>query len=687
MKKTRPNSLAIIIFLLLFGYYLKLLAPTISPGDSPELITAAYNLGVGHPPGYPFYLLVSKIWTFLPVGEIAFRQNLLNSLLNAGNSSLIFILVLAGLNDKKLSWLIALGGSLFFGLISATASMSVISEVYPLFWLCLILTIYSLKKQNYFAATLLSGLGIAGHYAFLLLVPGLLCWTTRKFWQPGNLIFVIFLASLGLLTIIYLPLRARQAPTPSWGEPVSYQKLLAKITLKDWENRTEVKRGKSWSDYLQQAIYLARICWSTFGIFLLFWLAGLIMIYQENRFYALGHLVMYSVFFLAMVQISAYPSWAEAYALGPKFLTPMFIIMLLPVGKGLLATMKFCPKQRRTYLAVILCLSLPLSAFSRRASSERRNFLAFDYACNLLNSLPSPDYGILSTGDVSSFPLAYVKYVRGYYPASQITGSAIFPAQKFNQEKTLFTAMPLTDRNEPFPAYRLFFITPESAPPPDWPSFYRIRGFNNQPEFTDMMSRFTLSKYRLFRSLFLMRSGKLNRGLEEISRASELSGMVVGEHYNYGLLLKYYGRRKVSALRMAVREFNYFSTAYPQILPGFYQAGLTLEILGEKEKAAAAFQKIYQKNPAFADAAFRLGRLLILSERYKDALAPLKTASGLEPSADVYNFLGIAFEETGQDAKALENYKKALDLNPRERGIYYNYQRLLEKKKDQGSLF
>src|ERR1051326_1152733 len=35
--------------------YVRTLAPSIAGGDSPELISAAYNAGVPHPTGYPLY--------------------------------------------------------------------------------------------------------------------------------------------------------------------------------------------------------------------------------------------------------------------------------------------------------------------------------------------------------------------------------------------------------------------------------------------------------------------------------------------------------------------------------------------------------------------------------------------------------------------------------------------------------
>lgn len=63
-------------FLFTFLLYLFTLTPSLSAGDNGELTTAAYFLGVGHAPGYPFYTLMSKLFTYIPIGNIAWRTNL-----------------------------------------------------------------------------------------------------------------------------------------------------------------------------------------------------------------------------------------------------------------------------------------------------------------------------------------------------------------------------------------------------------------------------------------------------------------------------------------------------------------------------------------------------------------------------------------------------------------------------------
>ena len=63
--------------------YLATIAPTLTWGkdsvgvDGGELLAAASTLGIPHPPGYPTYKLLLKLFaSIVPVGDFAFRGNL-----------------------------------------------------------------------------------------------------------------------------------------------------------------------------------------------------------------------------------------------------------------------------------------------------------------------------------------------------------------------------------------------------------------------------------------------------------------------------------------------------------------------------------------------------------------------------------------------------------------------------------
>ena len=80
MKWFRINNKLIDPFLLLactipFAVYMATLAPSVTFFDSGEFLTATASLGSAHSPGYPLFLMYAKPFTFIPLGNIAFRVN------------------------------------------------------------------------------------------------------------------------------------------------------------------------------------------------------------------------------------------------------------------------------------------------------------------------------------------------------------------------------------------------------------------------------------------------------------------------------------------------------------------------------------------------------------------------------------------------------------------------------------
>src|ERR687894_230445 len=80
--------------------YLGTLAPTVLPYstpdtlDSPMLQAEVSVLGVGHPTGYPTYMMLTHLFTYLPFGDLAYRVNLASAVYAA---LAVLVLYLAGL--------------------------------------------------------------------------------------------------------------------------------------------------------------------------------------------------------------------------------------------------------------------------------------------------------------------------------------------------------------------------------------------------------------------------------------------------------------------------------------------------------------------------------------------------------------------------------------------------------------
>ena len=75
---TRAHWPLVLVFVVSLIGYLMTIAHTIHHGLGPgsiEFITAAYNLGIPHSTGYPLYLVLGKLFSFLPVGDVGYRIN------------------------------------------------------------------------------------------------------------------------------------------------------------------------------------------------------------------------------------------------------------------------------------------------------------------------------------------------------------------------------------------------------------------------------------------------------------------------------------------------------------------------------------------------------------------------------------------------------------------------------------
>ena len=89
----RERWLALALGALAFGIYAAGACRTIYVGDSGELTTAVFLVGIPHPSGYPLYVLLGKLWTLaLPLGSIAWRMSLFSAACAAGAVALLFTL-------------------------------------------------------------------------------------------------------------------------------------------------------------------------------------------------------------------------------------------------------------------------------------------------------------------------------------------------------------------------------------------------------------------------------------------------------------------------------------------------------------------------------------------------------------------------------------------------------------------
>ena len=218
-----PSLLTTLITLTI---YLLTLAPDLTWAnfgtDGGELITAAVTLGIPHPPGYPTYVLLGKLISFIPIGTMAYRFNLFSAVCVAGAAGFITAIVgrtargeqpVAGDKGQK-------AGAIAAGLCLAFAPLvwgqAIITEVYGLNLLVVAALLWTLlgKRPSPTIIGLLFGLSLTTHLTSSLLLPLILSLTPRTQWSKLALGL-----PLGLLPLLTVPLIAHSSSPVIWGQP------------------------------------------------------------------------------------------------------------------------------------------------------------------------------------------------------------------------------------------------------------------------------------------------------------------------------------------------------------------------------------------------------------------------------------------------------------------------------------
>jgi uncharacterized membrane protein len=113
--------------------YLATLTPSLSfvSPDGNELAAIPAILGLAHPPGYPLYTWPGKLFTLLPVGDVAYRVNLMSATLGALAIGGLYLIIIQLLPVDHTGRRVAAAlAALVFAFGPAVWSQAVIAEVY-----------------------------------------------------------------------------------------------------------------------------------------------------------------------------------------------------------------------------------------------------------------------------------------------------------------------------------------------------------------------------------------------------------------------------------------------------------------------------------------------------------------------------------------------------------------------------
>jgi len=269
------------VFFVLIAAYLYTIAPTVSLWDCGEFIACSHILGVPHPPGTPFFILLGRIFDIIiPFKEVAKRINFLSSLSSALAGGFLYLIILSVFQrfrenrGKKLALsnhLIAVLSAIGAGLSYSVWDTSVEAEVYSTSILILViglwLTLHWNENRkmrgddNYILLLIyLIFLSFGIHLMPLLLIPGILVFvimTDKKiFINPKLIIFSAVLIIIGITTYYYLMIRAQANPAINEANPGNFKALWDVISREQYGPMKMVPRKTQIQTHLYPIIAL-----------------------------------------------------------------------------------------------------------------------------------------------------------------------------------------------------------------------------------------------------------------------------------------------------------------------------------------------------------------------------------------------------------------------------------------------
>lgn len=300
-KRGSDGAAAILAALVPLVVYLRTMAPTVYGLDSAELTTGAYLLGVVHSPGSPLFLLIGHVFTWLPVGDVGYRVNLLSACSAAAATAFVFLAVRQLVGQR----LLALGTAWYLAFSYYFWVTAVAAELYSLHALIVALLLWlALRWRNELdlarvsAFALLFGVGLGNHLSLCVLAPGyawLLASGRGQPWRRGRWWLAAFTgAFLGASIYLYLPLRA--------DSPMNYARDYG-IDVKTWSGFWAAVSGRMFaSQYFAvpvahlpgELLGYAHRLWSNFlGIGCLIGVAGLVADFDRRRDVHVGLLLLF----------------------------------------------------------------------------------------------------------------------------------------------------------------------------------------------------------------------------------------------------------------------------------------------------------------------------------------------------------------------------------------------------------
>ena len=431
--------------------YLATIAPTLTWGykamgvDGGELLAAANTFGVPHPPGYPTYTLLLRLFaTVVPVGDFAFRGNLLSAVAATASVALLYFGTLRLCRHlwpegpRSICIISAALGAASFAASPLFWSQAIITEVYTLntlfVGLLLLIAIHAACRKESVAegaenspTRLLAlfgfvlGLGLGNHLTLLAVGAPLGLWLTMSLgWRRvvsvrPSLAFVV-----GIGIYVYLPISASQEPPINWGNADTFGGVVWMLTGRVYQEHVF---GVAWNALDGRVLDWISLSFDQFnpiGIFV--GLVGAVSLWARQRGFVVASLASIAI-------ISVYGMTYNT--VDSAVLTiPAFMVFSVWIGVGSFSivsslgewaarsgdyakrpVMRLLTGHALLLAAAIGFVAMPITSVvlnynDQNLGDDRQ---AFQYAKGVIDSIPDGSV-VVSWRELRAFSMWYMRY-------------------------------------------------------------------------------------------------------------------------------------------------------------------------------------------------------------------------------------------------------------------------------------
>jgi hypothetical protein len=448
INKDRVNAyVGAAVFFLILGVYLKTISPTVSFWDSGEFIATSHILGIPHPPGTPFYVILGRIFAMIPGVQTALAVNFMSAVTGALACLFLYLITLRILVlwrgrpetswDKVTLYASAASAALASAFAGSYWTNSIEAEVYSPAAFIMAFTVWLMLKwgenarepgsRNYLLLICyLLATSVGLHLGTVLVLPAFVFFALlidyRIFIDVRLITLVVFVGLLGLSNHLFLPIRSSLNPAIDEASPERWVAFKNCLLRKQYKPMNPFLRQAPWSfqfgmfwRYFREQWTVGALTWG--GLLILVGAVGAVVhFFKERKTFVLAG----SLFLITSLGLIIYMNFTDHEVRERDyFFAHGFFFFCIWIGVAYAYFMDrirgWLESDKLSYIGMGALVALVLSTIGVNFRSHNRtgDYNAYDYAYNLLSTVDRS--GMLFTnGDNDTFPLWFMQEVKGY---------------------------------------------------------------------------------------------------------------------------------------------------------------------------------------------------------------------------------------------------------------------------------